>query len=271
MNNTTISRIFSTSITILFFQMAYAQSDKYGALAIDRTKVYCYGFSYDQETLTNAENKAIVECQNRGGDCEVVLRWSGKGCGVYRTIDEKEGTAFGWGLATTKEEADQLATQECLKRSNGIVPMQFAWACNSATTKALNEIEEVYSNSSSSSSSSEIEEIINFNGYITKSFGFCEGSVASASSDDESTLLVINNFNGSSAINGDFYTNGCMDCAAIQYQNINSGEIYIAVDGSINQNGNTVNVDVWVVELMSAADGDGQRFHLKATIDCTAY
>ena len=267
MNSATISRISLFFLTILFCQIAFSQSDKYGALAIDRSKGYYYGFSYDQETLANAEKTALYECQNRGGDCEVVLRWSGNGCGVYRTVDEKDGTAYGWGLSTTKEEADRIAIQECLKRSNGVVPMKFAWACNSLSTKALNEIEEIYSNSASS----EIEEKINFNGYLTKSFGFCEGSVASATSDDESTLLVINNFKGSSAINGDFYTNGCMDCAAIQYQNINSGEIYIAVDGAVSQNGNTVSVDVWVVELMSLATGDGQRFHLTATIDCTAY
>jgi uncharacterized protein (TIGR02145 family) len=113
---------------------------KYGALAIDRTNGYYYGWSYDYTSLAEAEQKAIDECNKKGGNCSVVLSYSGTGCAAYRTIDGNVGTAFGWGLAKTKEEADAIATKECLKRSNGTNPANFVWSCNAANTGVLKEI-----------------------------------------------------------------------------------------------------------------------------------
>lgn len=113
---------------------------KFGALAIDRVDGFYYGFSYDYSTLAEAEQKAVEECNKRGDDCTLVLSYSGTGCAAYRTINANVGTAFGWGLAKTKEEADAIATKECLKRSNGANPTNFVWSCNSANTGALQEI-----------------------------------------------------------------------------------------------------------------------------------
>lgn len=113
---------------------------KYGALAIDRSNGFYYGWSFDQATLSEAENRALEECKRRGGDCTVVLSYAGTGCAAYRTIDGKVGTAFGWGLAATKEEADAIATRECLKRSNGAPAQNFVWSCNSANGPMLKEI-----------------------------------------------------------------------------------------------------------------------------------
>jgi len=115
-------------------------ASKYGALAIDRSNGYYYGFSYDYATLNEAEDKAKSECDNKGGNCSVVLSFSGTGCAAYRTIDGNVGTAFGWGLAKTKEAADAIATNEALKRSNGATPTNFVWSCNSANTGTLKEI-----------------------------------------------------------------------------------------------------------------------------------
>ena len=115
-------------------------ASKFGALAIDRSNGFYYGWSYDYPTLAEAERKAIEECNKKGGDCTVVLSFSGTGCAAYRTIDGNVGTAFGWGLAKTKEEADAIATREALKRSNGVHPTNFVWSCNSANTGALKEI-----------------------------------------------------------------------------------------------------------------------------------
>ncbi len=113
---------------------------KFGALAIDRNNGFYYGWSFDYATLAEAEKKAIEECNAKGGNCTVVLSYSGTGCAAYKTIDGSVGTAFGWGLAKTKEEADAIATKECLKRSNGTNPTNFVWSCNSANTGALKEI-----------------------------------------------------------------------------------------------------------------------------------
>ena len=113
---------------------------KFGALAIDRSNGFYYGWSFDYATLAEAEKKALEECNAKGGNCTIVLSYSGTGCAAYRTIDGNVGTAFGWGLAKTKEEADAIATKECLKRSNGTNPTNFVWSCNSAKTGTLKEL-----------------------------------------------------------------------------------------------------------------------------------
>jgi uncharacterized protein (TIGR02145 family) len=113
---------------------------KFGALAIDRSNGFYYGWSYDYATQAEADLKAVEECKKKGGNCSVVLSYSGTGCAAYRTINGTVGTAFGWGLAKTKEEADAIALKECLKRSNGVNPTNFVWSCNAANTVALKEI-----------------------------------------------------------------------------------------------------------------------------------
>ena len=115
-------------------------ASKFGALAIDRSNGFYYGWSSNYASLAEAEQKAIEECKKKGGNCTVVLSYSGTGCAAYRTIDGNVGTAFGWGLAKTKEAADAIATKECLQRSNGVSPTNFVWSCNSANTGALKEI-----------------------------------------------------------------------------------------------------------------------------------
>ncbi|MFN0290349.1 FISUMP domain-containing protein [Pedobacter helvus] len=113
---------------------------KFGALAVDRSNGFYYGWSSNYSTLAEAERKAIDECNKKGGNCSVVLSYAGTGCAAYRTIDGNVGTAFGWGLAKTKEAADAIAIKECLKRSNGSNPTNFVWSCNSSNTGTLKEI-----------------------------------------------------------------------------------------------------------------------------------
>ena len=115
-------------------------SSKFGSLAIDRSNGFYFGWSFDYLTLVEAEKKAIEECKAKGGNCTVVLTYSGTGCAAFRTIDIDSGTAFGWGLAKTKEEADAIATKEFLKRSNGKSATNLVWSCNSANTGTLKEI-----------------------------------------------------------------------------------------------------------------------------------
>lgn len=113
---------------------------KFGALAIDKSKGFYYGWSYDYDNQEAAEKKALEECKKQGGNCSIVLSFSGEGCAAYRTIKLTEGTAYGWGVAKTKADADAIAIAECKKRSNGKMPTNYVWACNSTTSASLKEI-----------------------------------------------------------------------------------------------------------------------------------
>jgi uncharacterized protein (TIGR02145 family) len=148
-NHKTMKKVFLFFAIIATTLSAFSQvkkpaakpaAAKFGALAIDRTNGFYYGWSFDYPTLAAAEKKAIDECNAKGGNCTIVLSYSGVGCAAYRTIPGTVGTAFGWGLAKTKEEADAIATKECLKRSNGVQPSNYVWSCNSANTGLLKEI-----------------------------------------------------------------------------------------------------------------------------------
>jgi WD40 repeat protein len=115
---------------------------KIGALAIDRSNGFYYGFAYDFSTREEAEAKAVRECEKKGGNCSVVLVFSGEACAAYRTVDGNVGTAYGWGVASTREEADQIAYRECARRSNGAAPGNYVWACNSKSPQAARTIYE---------------------------------------------------------------------------------------------------------------------------------
>lgn len=114
---------------------------KYGALAIDRSNGFYNGLAANYSTLSEAEKKAIEECNKKGGKCTVVLSYSGTGCVAYRCSGGKNvGIAFGWGLAKTKDEADAIAKKECFKRSYGMSSPNFVWSCNNANSGTLKEI-----------------------------------------------------------------------------------------------------------------------------------
>lgn len=111
---------------------------KYGALAIDKKNGFYYGWSYDQPSRETADDRALNECNKRGGNCTIVLSFSGEGCAAYRTANT--GTAYGWGTAATKEQADAIALREFRKRNNDTNPDNYVWACNSTTAAPLKEI-----------------------------------------------------------------------------------------------------------------------------------
>jgi WD40 repeat protein len=113
---------------------------KFGALAIDRKNGFYYSWASDYATRATAEERAVEECRKRGGNCSVVLSFSGRGCAAYRTTSGTVGKAFGWGIAPTKAAADAIATEECQKRSNGAPASNYVWACNTATTAPLQEL-----------------------------------------------------------------------------------------------------------------------------------
>lgn len=120
----------TTVLTLLTGMGCYGQR-VFAALAIDRSEGSFAAWSYDYATLEGAEKRALRECEQKGGNCTVVLTWQGKGCGAFRTLPGKTGTVYAWGVAATREEADAIATAEAQKRSNGAEPSVFIGACNS--------------------------------------------------------------------------------------------------------------------------------------------
>lgn len=113
---------------------------KFGALAIDRNNGFFYGCAIDFDSQHAANEKALEECKKKGGNCSVVVSFSGNGCAAYCTVKSTEGTAYGWGVARTKTESDAIAVAECKKRSKGLPPSNQVWACNSTTSAPLREI-----------------------------------------------------------------------------------------------------------------------------------
>jgi uncharacterized protein (TIGR02145 family) len=120
------------TVTLALLTGIYCHGQRvFAALAVDKSEGSFAAWSYDYATLEGAEKRAMRECAQKGGNCTVVLTWQGKGCGAYRTIPDKAGTAYAWGVAATREEADAIATAEALKRSNGAAPTVLLWACSS--------------------------------------------------------------------------------------------------------------------------------------------
>ena len=124
-------KLFSIIILFVAHLIALGQTGKYGALAIDRSNGMYFGWAVDYNTQSEADARALKECRDRGGNCNIVKRFGSGWCAVYRTIDGNVGTAYGWGVARTKNEADRIATNECNKRSNGVPCNNYVWGCNS--------------------------------------------------------------------------------------------------------------------------------------------
>jgi hypothetical protein len=111
---------------------------------------------------------------------------------------------------------------------------------------------------------------LSFNGQAIDVEGECFGNTATLVSEDESSLLVFNNLGsgGSSSVNPNFYTNGCTDCLAIQFQDLNSSQIFIAVSGTVNRTANTITFDLTLKELMSVVEGGGSSYRVSGHIVC---
>lgn len=132
-----MARLLFVALVLAGQVASAAQYFHYGALAVDRRDGFFYGWANDHPTMEAAGDRALAECTKRGGRCHVVLVWSGRGCGAYRTIESNVGTAYGWGVALTREEADSIAMAEATKRSGGRPASRFVWGCNAAEADAF--------------------------------------------------------------------------------------------------------------------------------------
>lgn len=98
----------------------------WGSLAIDSNKGSAYGFSYNYPTAREADARALKEC---GYGCQVVKNFA-TGCGAYAADQSKNGTAYGWGTASTEKEAKNIALNYC-RQYGGTNCIIRVWSCNS--------------------------------------------------------------------------------------------------------------------------------------------
>lgn len=98
----------------------------WGSLAIDSNQGSAYGFSYDYPTAQEADARALKEC---GYGCHVVKNFE-KGCGAYAADQAPGGSAYGWGTASTAQEAKNIALSYC-RQYGGTNCIIRVWSCNS--------------------------------------------------------------------------------------------------------------------------------------------
>lgn len=103
---------------------ANAYDNQYAALAIDHNAGDQWGWAVNHYTQGEADRAALNEC---GRNCRVVLRFYG-GCGAY-AVERGNDSLYGWGLAATKEAAQNRALAEVRARG-GRDNMVRVWGCN---------------------------------------------------------------------------------------------------------------------------------------------
>lgn len=106
----------------------HAQDARHAALAIDRNDGERWGWAVDYPDPGAAEQRALDECRRNGGQCHIVLRFTG-GCGVY-VVERGNGSLYGWGTAASRAAAEARARQEAWDRG-GRDLMVRVWGCNS--------------------------------------------------------------------------------------------------------------------------------------------
>lgn len=107
---------------ILFANNAFAN----GALAIDSSQGSQYGFAYNYQSMSQAEERALRECGDR---CRIVLRFS-TGCAAY-AVDQSSGSSiYGWGTGSSNNAAQTRALSECQSQGGNFCSLR-VWGCNS--------------------------------------------------------------------------------------------------------------------------------------------
>ncbi|MCP3671824.1 MAG: DUF4189 domain-containing protein [Gammaproteobacteria bacterium] len=128
-----------SSLTLLLIMLpAISWAGPWGALAVDQNKEFIYGWSHDYSSDSAAKKRALAECKKRGGECSIVLVYTGPGCGAYRTTPANQGNAYGWGVHKEKSQALSLAMANCQKRAGAKATCtNHVWSCNEKTEDAF--------------------------------------------------------------------------------------------------------------------------------------
>lgn len=119
------SILYAAALTIAVFGIS-TNALAWGSLAIDSNQGSAYGFSYDYPTARDADARALKEC---GYGCSVVKNFA-TGCGAYAADQAPGGTAYGWGTASTEQEAKNIALNYC-RQYGGTNCIIRVWSCNS--------------------------------------------------------------------------------------------------------------------------------------------
>jgi hypothetical protein len=101
-----------------------AQSNSYGALAIDYNAGSGYGWAVNHYTQKQADRAALSQC---GAKCHIVVRFYG-GCAAY-AVERGNNELYGWGKASTGYAAKQRAESEVRARGGRNVSIR-VWGCN---------------------------------------------------------------------------------------------------------------------------------------------
>ena len=96
----------------------------YGAITYSET-TGIHGYSYDYQSRSGAESRAINECENVSGrgDCYVLI-WFRNACGAL--AESYEG-AYGSGWGSDRAIAEQYALQSCSQYGRGCTISR--WVC----------------------------------------------------------------------------------------------------------------------------------------------
>lgn len=123
--------IFSLFLIYLVSFPASAQnleSGRTASLAIDQRDGDQYGWAIQYDSQSEADERALQECEKNGGDsCQVVLRFIG-GCGAY-VVERGNGSLYGWGTAETRGAAESRAMSEA-RAVGGKDLVTRVWGCN---------------------------------------------------------------------------------------------------------------------------------------------
>lgn len=123
---------------LVFFSALYV-SAQHASLAIDQKTGDQYGWAVDYETQAEADQRALAECEEKGGDdCHIVLRFTG-GCGAY-VVERGNNSLYAWGTADTRTEAETRAISEARARGGTDLVVR-VWGCNGGKLLASEEPE----------------------------------------------------------------------------------------------------------------------------------
>ena len=120
------------TIAILIFLFiattSFSQSKgQFASLAIDARNGNAYGWAINYNSYSESNNRALAECEQNGGDCQIVLNFIG-GCGAY-VVEKGNPNLYGWGVADSRAEAERIAKKEAQAQGGKNLIVR-VWGCN---------------------------------------------------------------------------------------------------------------------------------------------
>lgn len=139
-----ISYVALSLILMLFISpTASSQNTSNGqiaSLAIDQRDGDQYGWAIEFNSQSEADTRALEECEKNGGEgCHVVLRFTG-GCGAY-VVERGNSSLYGWGTGNNRQAAESMAMSEA-QAIGGKDLVVRVWGCNGGELTKSEEVTE---------------------------------------------------------------------------------------------------------------------------------